>query len=78
MQIDKDTILGMLKQQGRSDDAQKAAQELPDQVDTEKHAGLLSKYGLDPDTILDKLPGGLGDKIDDLPGGLGKKLGGLL
>jgi hypothetical protein len=44
-----------------------ALAELPDQVDTDQHAGLLSNLGINPADLLGKLPGGLGDKL----GGLG-------
>jgi hypothetical protein len=74
MQIDKNQILELLRSQGDHDKASLAESELPDQVDTEQHAGLLSKLGINPAELLSKLPGGLGDK---LPGGLGDKLGGL-
>jgi hypothetical protein len=74
MQIDKNQILELLRSQGDHDKASQAESELPDQVDTEQHAGLLSKLGINPAELLSRLPGGLGDK---LPGGLGDKLGGL-
>ena len=74
MQIDKNQILELLRSQGDQDKASQAESELPDQVDTEQQAGLLSKLGINPADLLSKLPGGLGDK---LPGGLGDKLGGL-
>ena len=74
MQIDKNQILELLRSKGDQDKAAQAESELPDQVDTEQHAGLLSKFGIDPAELLSRLPGGLGDK---LPGGLGDKLGGL-
>ncbi len=41
MQIDKSQIIDMLKSQGDTGNAQQADQELPQQVDTEQHAGLL-------------------------------------
>ncbi|MGN7201579.1 hypothetical protein [Arthrobacter sp. SAFR-044] len=74
MQIDKNQILELLRSQGDQDKAAQAESELPDQVDTEQHVGLLSKLGINPAELLSRLPGGLGDK---LPGGLGDKLGGL-
>jgi hypothetical protein len=67
MQIDKSQILELLRSQGDNDKAAQADSELPDQVDTDQHAGLLSKLGIDPGDLLGKLPGGLGDKL----GGLG-------
>ncbi|WP_336921322.1 hypothetical protein [Aquipuribacter sp. SD81] len=66
MQIDKSQILDLLRQQGDHDKAQQADQELPQQVDTEQHGGLLQRLGLDPSDLLAKLGGG---------GGLGGLLG---
>lgn len=63
MQIDKNTVLNFLKEQGQHDQAGQAQNELPDQVDTERDAGLLSKFGVNPQDLLGKLPGGLGDKL---------------
>jgi hypothetical protein len=74
MQIDKAQILELLRSQGDTNKAAQAETELPDQVDTDQHAGLLSQLGINPADLLGRLPGGLGDK---LPGGLGDKLGGL-
>ena len=59
MQIPKDKILEMLQQQGNGDKADQAKQELPDQVDTEQHADLLQKLGLNPQDLLSKLGGGI-------------------
>ena len=75
MKIDKDTILDLIKQHVGGDKAAEAARELPDEVDTEADRGLLAKFGIDADKILDLLPG---DLVDKLPGGIGKKLGDLL
>jgi hypothetical protein len=59
--IDKDQILALLQSQGQHDQASQAAGELPDKVDTDnaQHAGMLSKYGIDPASLGGKL-GGLG------------------
>ena len=67
MQIDKAQILDFLRSQGDNDKAAQAETQLPDQVDTDQHAGLLSQLGINPADLLGKLPGGLGDKL----GGLG-------
>lgn len=67
MNIDKSQILELLRNKGESDKAAQAEAQLPDQVDTEQHAGLLSQLGINPAELLGKLPGGLGDKL----GGLG-------
>ena len=66
MNIDKDQILQLLRSQGDHDKAQQADSELPDQVDTDKDAGLLSKFGIDPMDLVKNLGGG---------GGLGGLLG---
>ena len=59
MNIDKDQILQLLRSQGQHDQASQAASELPDKVDTgnAQHAGMLSKYGIDPASITGKLGG---------------------
>jgi hypothetical protein len=69
VQIDKSQILDLLRSQGETDKAQQADQELPQQVDTDQHAGLLQKLGLNPQDLIAKLAGGGG-------GGLGGVLGG--
>lgn len=66
MQIDKQQVIDLLKQQGKHDQAGQAQQELPEKVDTDQHAGLLQKFGLDPQELISKLAGG----------GLGGILGG--
>jgi hypothetical protein len=58
MQIPKEQILELLREQGKGDQAGQADQELPDQVDTDQHAGLLEKFGLSPADLLGKLGGG--------------------
>ena len=74
MQIYKEHILNMLRGQGQDQQADQAAQELPDQVDTDQHGNLLQKFGLNPADLLSKL-GGLGGGQGGLGGGLGKLLG---
>jgi hypothetical protein len=59
MQIPKEQILELLQQQGQGDKKSQAEQELPDQVDTEQHADLLQKLGIDPKDLLGKLGGGV-------------------
>jgi hypothetical protein len=59
MQFDKSTVLDLLRQQGKNDQADQADQELPDQVDTDQHAGLLQRFGLDPNELLGRFTGGL-------------------
>jgi hypothetical protein len=60
VQIDKSTILDMLRERGQQDQATQAEQELPDQVDTDQHAGLLQRFGLDPQELLQRFTSGGG------------------
>ena len=57
MEIPKEQILDLLRQQGKDDEAGQADQELPDKVDTDKHAGLPEKFGISPADLLGKLGG---------------------
>jgi hypothetical protein len=59
MEIPKGKILDLLREQGKSDEAARADNELPDQVDPERHADLLEKFGISPQEVLSKLGGGL-------------------
>jgi hypothetical protein len=59
MQIPKDKILELLKSRGDHQHAEQANGELPDQVDTDQHSGLLGKFGVDPKD----LAGRIGDKL---------------
>jgi predicted PhzF superfamily epimerase YddE/YHI9 len=58
MQLDKNAILDLLHQRGDQQRADQANQELPDQVDTDQHADLLNRLGLDPKELLGRFTGG--------------------
>ena len=60
MIFDKDTILQFLRGEGQHEQADQAAQELPDQVDPHQHAGLLAKFGVNPAELIGKFVGGVG------------------
>jgi hypothetical protein len=60
LQLDKSMILDLLRERGQQDQAAQADQELPEQVDTDQHAGLLQKFGLDPQELIQKFVGGGG------------------
>lgn len=60
MQFDKQQIIDLLKNRGDHDQAKQADQDLPQQVDTDQHSGMLDKLGIN---------------VSDLAGGLGGKLG---
>ncbi len=76
MQIDKAQILQLLQSLGPDDKAQQADQELPGQVDTDQHAGILQKLGLDPMDLVKMLGGGGGGGGQG--GGIGGAIGGIL
>jgi len=71
VQIDKAMIIDLIKQQAGGGQADQAEQELPDKVDPQQDAGLLQKFGVDPQDLIAKFAGGGG-------GGLGGGLGGML
>lgn len=52
MQIPKEQILSMIESRMGSGQAQAASGQLPDQVDHEQHAGLLSQFGIDPQELV--------------------------
>ena len=60
LQLDKNMILDLLRERGQQDQASQAEQQLPDQVDTDQHAGLLQQFGLDPQELIQKFMGGGG------------------
>ncbi|HEX8930925.1 MAG TPA: hypothetical protein VGA45_18585 [Actinomycetota bacterium] len=57
MELDKNQILDFLREQGNSDQVSQAEQELPDQVDTDQHADLLQRFGINPQELLQKFMG---------------------
>jgi hypothetical protein len=58
MEIPKDKVLELLRQQGKSDQVDQARQELPDRVDPEGDSGLLGKFGIDHQDLLGRFGGG--------------------
>ncbi len=58
MQIDKDMIVGLLKDRGQQDKAAEADQQLPDKVDPQEHSGLLERLGVNPQDLIAKFSGG--------------------
>ncbi len=72
MNFDKDTILQFLRGSGQHTEANQAARELPNRVDTDQHAGLLEKFGVNPAELIAKFTGGSGT------GGSATGLGGIL
>lgn len=66
MQIDKAQIIAWLTSRGEKDKATQAQAELPEQVDTDTHTGLLDKIGINVDDL--PLPAG---GIEGVAGKLG-------
>jgi hypothetical protein len=62
LQFDKETIVNLLRERGDTEQATKAQQELPDQVDTDRDAGLLQRFGVDPSELMTRVGG------RDIPG----------
>ena len=61
MELDKDTIVNFIKEHiGDQGKAEEADRELPEKVDTDKDAGLLGRFGVDPKDLLGKV-GDLGN-----------------
>jgi len=54
MEIDRQHVIELLHEQGKSDRVQHALDALPEKVDHEKHAQELEKLGIDPGQLLAK------------------------
>jgi hypothetical protein len=59
MELDKDTILNFLREQGQTDKAEQASRELPDRVDTDRDQGLLERLGINVPDLLSRFGGGI-------------------
>ena len=57
MEIPKAMLVEQIRSRSGAEKAQEADKELPDKVDTETDAGLLSKYDIDPDEMQEKFGG---------------------
>ncbi|MGQ7295941.1 hypothetical protein [Quadrisphaera sp. KR29] len=75
MQIPKDLVIEFIKSKIGGGQADAAHQELPDNVDTDRDAGLLSKFGVDPQDLVGMVSGGGGGGAAGGLGGLKGKLG---
>ncbi|WP_432492663.1 hypothetical protein [Kineococcus gypseus] len=77
MQIPKELILQLIREKFNDDGkAQQADSELPGQVDTDQHADLLGKFGVEPSELIAKFTGGGGgDQGGGGLGGLAGKIG---
>ena len=64
MEIDKESVLKLIRERGDEEQANQAENELPDRIDPDRDAGLLQRFGVDPQD----LTGGILGRADDLPG----------
>ena len=58
MKIDKQELVRVLHTEGDNDTADKVAERLPDQIDTERDGDALRAVGLDDTQLMAKLAGG--------------------
>jgi hypothetical protein len=63
MQIDKQQIIAQLIELGQHDKATQAEQELPDRVDTDQHASLLEKLGINASDVLGGTAGNIAGRL---------------
>jgi uncharacterized protein (DUF2267 family) len=61
VKISREQVLSLIRDRFGDQEAQRAADELPDQIDHEQHAELLRKYHLAPKDFLQRF-GGLGER----------------
>jgi hypothetical protein len=57
MQLPREMIVERLRKRGDYDASERAARELPERVDTERHADLLSRFEVDPEELADDFGG---------------------
>jgi hypothetical protein len=57
MQLPREMIVERLRGRGDYDASERAGQELPEKVDTERDAELLSCFGVDPHELADEFRG---------------------
>jgi hypothetical protein len=57
MQLPREMIVERLRGRGEYDASERAARELPERVDTERDAELLSRFDLNPQELADEFGG---------------------
>ena len=58
MKIDKQELVQVLRTEGDNDTADRVAERLPDEIDTERDGAALAAVGLDDTQLMAKLAGG--------------------
>ena len=51
MEFDKQMVIHLIRQQMGPEHADRASEQLPDQVDHEEHADLLQQFGVNPQDL---------------------------
>lgn len=51
MQIERDTVVDLIRQRVGDEQADRAAQVLPEQIDTDQYADQLRQFGLSPEDL---------------------------
>jgi len=75
MLFDKQAVIDHIREQVGPDQAQQAAQSLPDQVDPEQHGGMLQQFGVDPQSMASQLGGQVGSRFGDTGSQIGSEIG---
>jgi hypothetical protein len=75
MLFDKQAVLDHIRDQVGPDQADQAAQSLPDQVDPEQHGSMLQQFGVDPQSMASQLGGQLGGRFGDAGSQIGSEVG---
>jgi len=58
VKLDKQELVRMLRTEGDNDTADRVAETLPDEIDTDQHGDQLAAVGLDRTQLMNKLAGG--------------------
>lgn len=75
MNFDKQAVVDHIREQVGSEQADQAAQSLPDQVDPEQHGGMLQQFGVDPKSMASQLGGQAGSRFGDTGQQMGSEIG---
>ncbi|MBO0687827.1 MAG: hypothetical protein J2P45_32150, partial [Candidatus Dormibacteraeota bacterium] len=63
MNFDKQDVINHISQVAGPQQAQQAAQQLPDQVDPDQHGNMLQQFGVDPQRMASQLGGQSGSQF---------------
>ena len=51
MEIANESVLKLIRERGDDEQAKQAETELPDQIDTDRYASILQRFGVDPQDL---------------------------